>query len=165
MTFLTASALDIATSEIGVHEIGGNNRGERIEEYLAAAHAKPGDPWCASFVSWAFIQAAAALGVPNPMRPTAGALHIWRDAPELCRSKTPTIGSIFVINHGEGKGHCGFVAAVTGDHVLTIEGNTNEAGSREGDGVLRKSRRISDINVGFVDYGAEGAVPAEELTT
>ena len=37
--------------------------------------------------------------------------------------------------------------------MQTIEGNTNEAGGREGIGVFRRSgRRIRDVNVGFLDY-------------
>jgi len=39
--------------------------------------------------------------------------------------------------------------------LVTIEGNTNDGGSREGVGVFRRSgRRIRDINLGFIDYGS-----------
>ena len=41
----------------------------------------------------------------------------------------------------------------TGGKLVTIEGNTNDGGSREGIGVFRRDKRkIGDINVGFLDY-------------
>lgn len=42
------------------------------------------------------------------------------------------------------KGHIGIVATVSpnGGHFTAIEGNTNEAGGREGDCVAEKTRRI-----------------------
>jgi hypothetical protein len=36
--------------------------------------------------------------------------------------------------------HCGFIDQWSADWVVTVEGNTNEEGSREGDGVYRKRR-------------------------
>jgi hypothetical protein len=36
---------------------------------------------------------------------------------------------------------------------VTIEGNTNEGGGREGIGVFRRNRRkVRGINKGFIDY-------------
>ena len=160
MNMLTASVLDIARGEIGVSEQGGNNRGQRVEEYQRAANGRAGEAWCASFVSWCFVKACEAMGQPNPMTPSRGALRVWHQAPPATKSKTPTIGSIFVIDHGKGKGHVGFVESVTRTHIVTVEGNTNDGGSREGDKVLRRSRRLSEVNVGYVDYGAEAVAPA-----
>ena len=43
---------------------------------------------------------------------------------------------------------------VDGVQLTTIEGNTNEGGSREGVGVFRRTaRRISAINRGYLSYG------------
>ena len=43
---------------------------------------------------------------------------------------------------------------VDGGRLTTIEGNTNDGGSREGVGVFRRSeRKIASINKGFLDYG------------
>ena len=61
---------------------------------------------------------------------------------------------VFVLATGGGKGHVGIVKEVNGVVLTTIEGNTNDGGSREGIGVFeRKGRRIADINLGFVNYG------------
>jgi hypothetical protein len=39
------------------------------------------------------------------------------------------------------------------DRLITIEGNTNLPGDREGIGVFRRTgRKISDINKGFISY-------------
>jgi hypothetical protein len=160
MTPLLTAVLRVAAAQVGVREVG-RNRGERVEEYQATAGARPGDPWCAAFVSYCFVLAAAALDLPSPVKATARALDLWRKAPPALRSSWPTPGSIFVVDHGAGLGHCGLVESFTeGDLVIvTIEGNTGPKGGREGDGVYRRSRRLDGINLGFVDYGRDLAEP------
>jgi hypothetical protein len=66
-------------------------------------------------------------------------------------------GHIFVIDTGPagGAGHTGLVERVIGGKLVTIEGNTNEGGSREGVGVFRRTQRtIVSINKGFINYGS-----------
>jgi len=118
--------------------------------------------WCQAFVYWCFEQASQALGVANPCVKTAGVLEHWDKAPAGDRvtaaaaTNDPTRirpGAVFIINHGNGKGHAGLVTRVVSGNIDTIEGNTNEAGSREGDGVYEKTRLVNSINVGFIDYG------------
>jgi hypothetical protein len=57
----------------------------------------------------------------------------------------PTAGSIFIIDFGKGLGHTGFVVSVVGDVIHTIEGNTNDDGSREGIGVFARVRKTNTI--------------------
>ena len=58
---------------------------------------------------------------------------------------------VFYIDTGSGTGHAGLVADITPSGLVTIEGNTNDNGSREGIGVfIRAGRRISSVNLGFV---------------
>ncbi|RXF67710.1 hypothetical protein [Arcticibacter tournemirensis] len=62
-------------------------------------------------------------------------------------SCNPSSGDVFGIYFPE-KGriaHVGFVDEWGDKYAITVEGNTNEAGSREGDGVYRKRRLISSI--------------------
>ena len=40
-----------------MHEIGSSNTGPQVDRYLAAAGVAPGNPWCASFVTWSLEQA------------------------------------------------------------------------------------------------------------
>ena len=58
---------------------------------------------------------------------------------------------VFVIDHGGGKGHVGFVEGAANGRLVTVEGNSNDGGSREGTGVFRLDRRtIGTINAGFI---------------
>lgn len=57
-------------------------------------------------------------------------------------------GQVFGIYYSNLKrvGHVGFIEKVDGGTITTIEGNTNGGGSREGDGVYRKIRRLSQMH-------------------
>ena len=63
-------------------------------------------------------------------------------------------GMIFMLDLGGGKGHAGLVIGVEGDHIITIEGNTNPGGSSDGFGVFRRASRPITIGVllGYLDF-------------
>jgi hypothetical protein len=160
---LLAEVLRLATGELGVREQGGRNRGPRVETYLASVGAEPGKPWCAAFVYWLFAEAAVHLGYRNPLARTGGVLRHWHCAPlrahlpaELVRRHPDKLraGAIFVIDHGEGRGHTGLVSGpCDGAGYPTIEGNTCPEGSRDGDGVYARRRLLDDRQlIGFLDY-------------
>ncbi len=70
---------------------------------------------------------------------------IW-DRSKLLKG-TPGRADIFAIYFAN-KGriaHTGFIDSSNGDWLITIEGNTNSVGSREGDGVYRKRRTARSI--------------------
>jgi len=164
-SFLAAAVLGVAGKEIGVLEDPlGSNSGPRVNQYLESVGDTGGLSWCAAFVYWCFQEASVTLKVPNPATRTAGALDVWNEAgtrgirriaaedaadhPGLVQP-----GMVFVIATGGGHGHVGLVEKVDGVVLTTIEGNTNNGGSREGIGVFRRSaRRIGNINRGFVEY-------------
>lgn len=160
MNDLQRRVLELAAGELGVREAG-RNRGIRVEMYQAAAGARPGDPWCASFVVWAFLEAVHALNVPMPLPRTPGALKLWQRSDPWTHWHLPTAGSVFVVDHGAGLGHCGLVEDVRGDGgLLTIEGNTGPgpgvpSADREGDGVYRRHDRNARDCVGFIDVSRE----------
>jgi len=165
MTALAAKVLEVAAREIGVREVG-RNRGERVETYLACVGLEPGNPWCAAFVSWVYLMASRELALPCPLHITGGALKLLRFADPSERSEEPDVGAIFVIDHGGGLGHVGIVEQVERDHLVTIEGNSDGGGSREGDGVYRRVRRRVDINRGYIvprERQGPGAVPSSEI--
>ncbi len=168
---LIVKVLEIATNEIGVHEDPpGSNKGKRIEEYQRAVGIDPGEPWCVAFIFFCFATAARTLKLPNPIEEadckTGSALDLWNRA---SRASNVTVvihydalndpskvkpGMIFVISTGGGYGHVGLVASVVGNRLETIEGNTNDGGSREGIGVFRHTgRTIDSINRGFIGFG------------
>jgi hypothetical protein len=57
---LRLKALDVALAEASRHvrEVGGNNHGPRVKQYLAEVGLPEGYPWCDAFVSWCFHKAA-----------------------------------------------------------------------------------------------------------
>ena len=139
--------LPIALAELGVREWSGKNDGPKVEAYLAAAGLKKGQPWCAAFVSWVYQQA----GYPKPRTGWSPALF---PASRLVKKGKP--GVVFGIYYPELKriGHCGFVLSETTDWLLTVEGNTNGGGSRDGDGVYRKRRHSKTVHA-YADWRAK----------
>lgn len=131
--------MNIARAELGVRELTGKNDGIKVEAYLKYVGFPKGNPWCAAYVSWVFKQA----GYPMPKTAWSPALF-----PADHLVKQPSAGMVFGIYFPDLKriAHCGFVENTQGDFVLTIEGNTNVEGSREGQGVYRRLRHKRTIN-------------------
>lgn len=168
-TKLLETVLKIAVKEIGVKEDPPfRNRGKKVEEYLASVGLNGGFPWCMAFVYWCYEQAAQKMKIANPTVKTGGVLNHWNEAgrrniPRITRQQAinnPALvkpGMIFIIDTGDpgGAGHTGLVEKVVGGKLVTIEGNTNTDGSREGIGVFRRdARKIATINKGFIDYSS-----------
>jgi hypothetical protein len=147
----------IYNAEIGVRERTGYNDGWRVEEYLRYVKLKKGDPWCAAFVCWVFGKA----GIENPRTGWSPGLFTKS---RVCWQRTETAGLNYagrrsgitsVPKQGDVFGiwfpdkqriaHVGFVDKWEDTWVTTVEGNTNEAGSREGDGVYRKRRLTRSV--------------------
>jgi len=185
---LKARLVIVALHELALHvvEEGGPNRGVKVEAYQRAAGLKPGDPWCAAFVAW---NVATAKGVPKAPAWTSGsAITTWHRGSRglAAGDKTTPLetearlkvepGWVWVRattaksadaarKGGWVKGHCGIVVAVDAVGFSTVEGNTNKAGSREGDGVWRKLHKWSDAaligrTVGWFDPDATEAAAA-----
>jgi hypothetical protein len=149
------------------------NRGPRVDEYqlrtgLRLRPGADGFAWCACFVYFCFDEAARKLGRRNPVIKTAGCLDHWNRAREAgiaqvsgtrATNKPALVqpGMVFIMDFGGGKGHTGIVEAVHGGFITTIEGNSNNQGSRDGVGVFRLTRKINSINKGFIDYGSAPA--------
>ena len=131
----------IYNSQVGIVEQGGANRGKEVAEYLASTGLGPGNPWCAAFVSWCYQQ--AQIDAPHsawvPAYFAKGKMIYLRGK---FQSKTPQTGDVFSIWYSRlGRpAHIGFVEEWGENWITTVEGNTNEAGSREGIGVFKKRR-------------------------
>jgi peptidoglycan hydrolase-like protein with peptidoglycan-binding domain len=165
---LIQACLSVAASQVGVMEDPpGSNRGPQVDEYLRSVGLDPSDgsyPWCAAFVYWSFNEGANSAGITNPVIRTAGVLDHWKRAGEagVTRISPDDVmddfsllspGLVFIMSTGGGKGHMGLVEDFRGDRLITIEGNTNLPGDREGIGVFRRTgRKISEINKGFISY-------------
>jgi len=153
------SALAVAVGELGHMEVPlGSNAGPKVEKYLASVGLGPGFAWCAAFVYWCASQVGA-----NAL-PRAGAVEkMWHDGQAaglpvlsateaLAEPARIAPGMVFFLAHGAGTGHTGFVEGLHPDgRLITIEGNANDGGLREGIGVFRLQRRsIASINLGFL---------------
>ncbi len=128
------------TSQLGVREATGRNDGLDVEKYLSSTGLGKGFAWCAAFVNWAHQQ----CGYSGP-RAAAAWSPAWFPTSKLVTHPLP--GDVFGI-YFPSKGriaHVGFIDKWEGNRAYTVEGNTNEAGSREGDGVYRKIRLQSQI--------------------
>lgn len=145
---LETELINQAGTQIGVREATGHNDGQAVETYLASVGLGKGYSWCMAFVYWCAKQAAAKLGVTNPLKETGGVLDEWQSGRGTHLTE-PIPGSIMIMDFGGGEGHTGIVTGVFIDQgiIHTIEGNTNNDGSREGIGVFRKTREIADPKI------------------
>jgi len=143
----------------------GSNRGQMVSAYLASTGLGSGYPWCMAFVYYVFNELSKQLGQANPLPKTAGVMDHWGKATkdekitiEQAR-KDPNLirpGQIFIMSRpGRGLGHTGIVIGVDPQKgtFTTIEGNTNDQQSGEGDRVGVNVRKIdSKTLIGFIDY-------------
>lgn len=135
---LMAGAAAEAIARIGVKERKGTpNSGDDVDLFLAAAGLPPGQSWCAAFVHFCYRVAAAKLSTVNPCPRTGGCIRMWELADAHFRTQTPTVGAVYILDHGGRKGHAGIVTELAPDGSVAAEvsGNTNREGSREGDQV------------------------------
>lgn len=117
MTPARADIISIAQSQIGLGELGGNNRGIYVRKYL---NGQEGLPWCAGFVSWCMKEAGY-------------------DLPYLLRAKSflkygnpvsePQAEDLIIFSR-KGGGHVAIVEKVSKDAIITIEGNLGEYPSK-----------------------------------
>jgi hypothetical protein len=130
--------------EIGVREVG-NNSGHQVEKYLRYVGLDKGNPWCAAFVCWVYGKA----GISNPQ--TGWSPHLFPNKKVIWARgkllKQPGQADIFAIYFADKRriAHTGFIDHWDKDWLITVEGNTNVHGNREGDGVHRKRRPIKSI--------------------
>lgn len=153
MSDLSLKAIEIATTQLHEDEKPhGSNWGEPVKTYLASVGIDFPASWCLAFVYWCFLKAADALHTITPLVKTGGVLRAWNEAASH-HAATPEPGDIVIFDHGHGLGHTGIVVEVIGSDFKTIEGNTNNDGSREGYEVEYKKRNMNDKSLkGFLRY-------------
>lgn len=134
-------ALEMARTQLGREEKPrGSNWGETVQMYLNSVGINFPAAWCMAFVYWCYKQAGMTKEIPK----TGGCLGMWYTIADKYRSAKPAVGAIVVFDHGKGLGHVGIIERIEGKELHTIEGNTNNNGSREGYAVERKVRLTTD---------------------
>ena len=138
---------EIYSSQIGVRELTGKNDGPEVEMYLKTVGLGKGYSWCSAFVKWSLDEAEIPNKI-NAWSPTAeNKKNIIYQARRFIAEPEP--GDVFTIWFPRMKriGHTGFFDGRQNETIIvTVEGNTNEAGSREGDGVYKKYRSLKTIH-------------------
>ncbi len=172
MESLVRKLIEIANSQIGSHEEGGNNKGPQVVKYQKATWLEPGAwPWCMAFVAWIVQQwlrdkaVRAFFGIKDdaaaekwrPRTAAAFGAEDWAMSRGLTVLRPPALakaGDIIIFDFNgpaAGGGHIGFVVQdqeKPGDHIHTIEGNTGALGLRDaptGDGVFTKERNTTQV--------------------
>jgi hypothetical protein len=148
---LALRALEIMEMQVGVREQTGKNDGLQVEAYLRAVGLEKGQSYCMAIIVWCYDQAAKSLKVAMPLARTGGVLD---QVNKSYRYKTPSghipqPGDIGYIDLMKGRGHAFIVRQYAAGVVNTVEGNTNDDGSANGDGDYFRQRRVSSIT-GFL---------------
>jgi hypothetical protein len=148
-----------ATSFDGLREEGGNNRGLMIEKFLNDVGLEAGQPWCAAFVHhvgyWSHFDSETRQS--SWSLPDTGSCYLlghFALRNDILRDE-PTEGDVFLVWKSTlGRfAHTGVVVRVrqAGKSLAgnpwfdcdTVEGNSNEAGSRDATSVVRIVRRFN----------------------
>ncbi len=132
-------------NQIGVREATGKNDGKSVEVYLRSVNLSKGNPWCAAFCYF-------VLNKNGVFAPRSGYSPAWFPSSNVIYTKKnktadPDAGDVFGIWFpAKGRiAHVGFVDQWKAGVVVTVEGNTNDALSRDGDGCYRKMRPVTSI--------------------
>jgi hypothetical protein len=144
-------------------EVGGQNRGPWVRLYMDGKQGAEW-PWCAGFASFVMREAAESLDAPLPLEPSFSCDLLAADAKAngcFCAGSARVVpparvraGALFLNRRTAGDWvHVGIVTSAEAEVFHTIEGNTNDAGDREGYEVCRRVRGYR--NKDFVVLDAE----------
>lgn len=153
--------IDEARKYLGEAEIPmGSNRSIRIDywnleaigDWRSFPMGGQGAPWCGSFVTGAGRQALGHLW-PVPVTGVVQAMVDWAKTEGIWSETGPEVGDLFCLYYPKLKryGHVGIVTEVSPGEIKTIEGNTNDGGSRTGFAVFERIRKISN-RMGFIKW-------------
>src|SRR5882672_5310905 len=152
------SLIDLAMTQVGVHEEGGDNSGPLVEMYQRVDGKAEKEPWCVSFVQWCVHEIDKKFATKNILFPTESSQMLWLKTDPLARVQVPEPGCIvvwtkYVNDLPLSVGHVGIIHQILDNEwMLVVEGNTTPQSNldnivREGDGhvpdgVYLKKRHI-----------------------
>lgn len=164
---IAIKAIQNSRLNIGVTEVGGENRGKAVESYLASCvpAIPPGSPWCVAVVRFRLKQAAKELGISYDLSmPRTGytpdyVSWAYKTGNWISASQAKTNPSIlregdlacFYFPQMGRHAHMGVIDTIKDWGVYTIEGNTcpeiddSEYVDRDGDGYYAKTRNWAEL--------------------
>lgn len=130
------------------------NTGPWVRLYMGGNEGKAW-LWCAGFVSYILRQASDAHHIPMPYKRTFSCDNILKEAVQKGKllehgKGDPKPGDVFLIVKSANRNdavHTGIVISVHKNSIRTIEGNTNDGGSRNGVEVASRFRSRKDTIV------------------
>lgn len=138
------SPIELAASQIGVKEDPiGSNDSQQIKAYLQSVGINFPAPWCMAFVYWCFH---GIYGDSVSLHRSGRVLDVWNATKHEYRVTEPKTNDIVIFDFGMAKMHAGIVLFSNKENGIigTIEGNTNDDGSREGYEVCYRNRELGD---------------------
>jgi len=130
-------------------EIGGQNMGPWVRLYMKGKQGTD-MPWCAGFACFVVGQASSTMSVPTPVRMCVSCDLLAADAKKrgvflgeanVNSRHDISPGSLFLSRRTPDDWvHTGLVVSARNETFDSIEGNTNDAGDREGYEVCRRVR-------------------------
>jgi hypothetical protein len=136
-----AILVDNLHKQLNVREATGNNDGYMVKQYLNSVGLSEGYAWCAAFCTYNLN----AIDVDNPKSAWS---PDWSKKKDRIKKQSAKPGDCFTIYNYRLKrvAHVGFVIGRSTDgYFITIEGNTNSGGSRNGDGVYKRKRHPNKV--------------------
>lgn len=143
-----------------VREIG-NNAGFNDKDFEAGLKAVgwiKGQPWCAYFTKFIYLRVYERYepGLVEELKKMLTG-HVLTNVKNSKKNQLFPLTQKFVLGGivgwrvGSGtSGHCGIGVRLHGtEKIVTIDGNTDGAGSREGNGIFEKTRTINTPNFQF----------------
>jgi peptidoglycan hydrolase-like protein with peptidoglycan-binding domain len=145
-----ATVVEIGKRHLKEHprEAGGDNLGPWVRLYMDGNEG-PAWFWCAGFVTFLMKQAAEILGKAAPIDGSfscdtlaaQGKEHGIYLSEAQAKPQKITSGAIFLVRRTPGDWtHCGIVDRADAATYSTLEGNTNDDGSRNGYEVCTRKR-------------------------
>ena len=156
----TITLTNVLRGELGYHEgRDANGNWNNIEKYaplIPELSWAQGQPWCAVFTTWAYRKAGVKSGTYAVTASVWQAMEWYKNNKRW--SEYPTVGAQVIFGRDV---HTGIVIKVTPTEITTIEGNTNDHGSPQGDGVYeRVHNRFDDYVTGYGLPDFDKIVPA-----
>ncbi|WP_371665973.1 peptidoglycan-binding protein [Streptomyces sp. NBC_01241] len=160
MTSQVAQILTLADKEVGYQEGRSNGHWNNWQKYSPAVPGlewSQNQAWCATWISWLALQADISDLYPRTASCLTG-VSWFKNKGQF--SEYPAVGAQVFFGKNGGT-HTGIVYKYDATYVYTYEGNTNENGSPEGDGVYEKKHARRDSYV----YGYGYPKFSEDLVT